>query len=261
MSGMSSVSSSIAILGAGNLGSAIAKRLVEVGYRVYVTGRRKAILDELQNLGCRVETNPRAVERCDVVIVTVKPNDVLSLLGEIKNSVRGKTLISFAAMVKLREMKEILEDVRIIRAMTNLFAESGNAFTVYYSEGDVSDIADIFSSLGEAERVDEERIVDVMTAFSGSSPAFVAKLISGFVYAGLSCGLSAELSKKATLSVFRATARHLGREGEDEFIKRVTTPGGTTIQGLKKMMEYRVEFALIEALEAAARKSLGGSGK
>jgi|Deesub1362A_J573_1020465.scaffolds.fasta_scaffold00619_2 pyrroline-5-carboxylate reductase len=259
MSEKSSVSSelSVAIIGAGNLGSAIAKGIVR-DFKVTVTGRRPDVLRELQNLGCSVEKdNRRAAAKCDIVFITVKPKDVTYVLEEIKDYVKDKIVVSFAAMKKIDELKGIIPDSAVVRAMTNIFSELGCAFTSYFTkdEIDTSELEKIISRIGEVHRATSEDEIELMTAFSGSAPAFVAKLIESFIYAGLKCGLDAEISKKVTLSVFKGTSKMVKDTEPESLIRRITTPSGTTIQGLAKLMEYRVDFAIVEALEATARRA------
>ncbi len=254
--------SKVAIIGAGNLGSAIAKRLVQE-IEVIVTGRRKEVLEDLKGRGCMIEkSNRKAVSTADFIFVTVKPKDVEAVLEEIREEAKGKTVVSFAAMKKLDEIQKIIPSSIVFRAMTNVFAEEGLAFTVYYPPHPSRPSLDeelerILSALGEVHSVKTEIEVDLMTAFSGSAPAFVAKLIQGFVYAGLSCGLDVEMAKKVTLSIFNGTANILKRKEPESLIEEITTPGGTTIQGIKKLEENRVEFAIMEALEATVRRALG----
>ena len=248
-------SASVAVVGAGNLGGAIAKRLVELT-EVWVSGRKKEILSQLKDLGCKVEDSKEAASQAEIVFITVKPKDVPAALEEIKDAVKKKKVVSFAAMWKLEELKELIPEAVVFRAMTNVFAEHGKAFTVYYPLHD-SEIEKLLSLLGEVSLAKSEAEVDLMTAFCGSAPAFVAKFIQGFIYAGLSCGLSFDLAKKATLSVFEGTSIALKDTEPEDLIKRITTPGGTTIQGLKKLEEHRVKYAIIEALEATVKKAMG----
>jgi len=253
MSGGNSDLSSVAIIGAGNLGSAIAKRLINAT-EVFASGRREQTLDELRKLGCKVESTWNAASHAEVIFLTVKPKDVRDALAEMGDAIDGKKLVSFAAMIKLDELREFAPMAVAFRAMTNVFAEIGKAFTMYYPPD--GEVEGLLSLLGDVIPARSEMEVDLMTAFSGSSPAFVAKLIQGFIYAGLSCGLSFDVSKKAALSVFEGTASYLKNCDPEELIRRITTPGGTTIQGIRKLEEYRANHAIIEALEAAARKAL-----
>ncbi|AGK61261.1 Pyrroline-5-carboxylate reductase [Archaeoglobus sulfaticallidus PM70-1] len=254
MSEKSLDSSKIAVLGAGNLGYAIAKRLKESGYEVIVTGRREAVLESLKKMGCRVTNNRDAVSEADFVIITVKPKDLDSLIDEIRDCAEGKIIISFVAMKKLEDIRM---NAKIVRAMSNILCEYGLAFTAYYCEFDDDEIESILSKLGDVYKAKDEKEVDLMTAFSGSAPAFVAKIIESFIYAGLNSGLNAEVSKKCALSVFKATSEALKTQSPEEFIIKVTTPAGTTIQGLRKLMEHRVDFAIVDALQATARRAMG----
>jgi pyrroline-5-carboxylate reductase len=239
---------SVAVIGAGNLGSAISKALVgEV--EVFVSGRRQKILEELKKEGCKVRSSFVASSKADAIFLTVKPKDVPSALEEIRDGVRGKRVVSFAAMVKLEEMRRMIPDSIVFRAMTNIFAEKGRAFTVYYPSKDEK-LEKLLSFLGEVYNVRSESEVDIMTLFSGSSPAFVSKIIQGFIYAGLKCGLTYELAKKAAISIFEGTAIYLKDKEPEELIKRIATPAGTTIEGIKRLEKHRIEYAIIDAFEA-----------
>ncbi|MBO8183193.1 MAG: pyrroline-5-carboxylate reductase [Archaeoglobus sp.] len=254
MSKKNSDLSSVAIIGAGNLGSAIAKGLVGK-VEVYASGRRKETLEELKKLGCKIVSSKDAASKAGVVFITVKPKDVPDALKEIREEVKNKKVVSFAAMRKLDELRELVPEARVFRAMTNVFAEYGKAFTVYYPSYD-KEIEELLSNFGEVYLAKAEMEVDLMTAFSGSSPAFVAKFIQGFIYAGLSCGLTFDFAKKAALSIFEATAFALKDYEVEDLVKRITTPGGTTIQGIKKLEEHKVKYAIIDALEATVKKAL-----
>jgi|GEM_PF-620535 pyrroline-5-carboxylate reductase len=256
---MSSGWSRVAVLGAGNLGSALAKALANSGYDVVATGRRESVLSELRKICEIYDSNKKAVGDSDVYIITVKPKDVIPLLKEIEDPAKGKIGISFSAMIRLEEMRRVTNST-FVRAMTNLFAEYGKGYTVYYGEGlgrrEINEIETLLKSFGDVRRVNKEKDVDVMTAFSGSSPALVAKIIESFVYAGLKCGLNAEISKEVAISVLSSTAEYLKNRNELDLIRRITTPGGTTIEGLSKMLERGVDYGIISALESTVNKAL-----
>jgi len=249
----------VAIIGAGNIGRAIAKALAEK-YHVIVTRRNIEEIRWLEEFGCEVmDNNVSAAQKADIIFIAVKPKDVLSVLSEIEGVVAGKIIVSFAALVRINEMKVVIKNAKLVRAMTNVCAEIGEGFTAYFTT-DLDDdeqrkLEEILSQLGDVIKVDDEEGIDVMTAFSGSMPAYIAKIVQSFIYAGLKSGLSAEVAKKVTLSVLKGVAGMLEKEDIESLIARVTTPGGTTIEGLTKLAKHGVEYAIIDAMAATVEKA------
>jgi pyrroline-5-carboxylate reductase len=256
---MSSDWNNIAIIGTGNIGSAVAKALSNK-YNVIATRRNVEKIEWLKEMGCEItDDNVSAAQRADVILITVKPKDVLSVLSEIEGAVSGKIIVSFAAFVKINEMKVVIKNAKLVRAMTNVCAEIGEGFTAYFTT-DLSDeeqkkLEELLSHLGDVIKVDEEEGIDVMTAFSGSMPAYIAKIVQSFIYAGLKSGLNADVAKKATLSVLKGVAGMLEKENTEDFIARVTTPGGTTIEGLTKLAEHGIDYAIIDAMNVTVEKA------
>jgi len=256
---MSSDLNKIAIIGAGNIGSAVAKVLAK-DYRVIATRRNVDEIEWLREAGCEItDNNVDAAQKADIIFIAVKPNDVLSVLSEIEGVVAGKIIVSFAAFVKINEMKVVIKNAKLVRAMTNICAEIGEGFTAYFTmdldDNERKKLEEILSQLGDVVRVDDEEGIDIMTAFSGSMPAYVAKIVQAFIYAGLKNGLSADVAKKLTLSVLKGVAGMLEKEDIENFVARVATPGGTTIEGLTKLAEHRVDYAIIDAMAATVEKA------
>ena len=240
----------VAVIGYGNLGRAIAKSLSKK-HKIIATKRtlnvRSTKKIEVTN------DNVYAVKNSDVVILTVKPKDATDVLNEIKDHVDNKTVISFIAFLKLNEIKSKLKNAKIVRAMGNVGAEFGKSFTAYYTEDDFT-VEDLLSLTGKVYKAKSEEEIDLMTIFSGSAPAFVAKLIDAFIFAGLKCGLSEKLSKEVTIEIFNSTSELLKRESVESLIKRITTPGGTTIEGLVTMEKHAVEYGIIDSIVKAVEK-------
>lgn len=252
MSEKSSDYRSIAVMGAGNLGSAIAVALSK-DYDVIAVRRDVSKISWLEEHGVAVTSdNVEATNRADAIIICVKPKDTIPVLSEIKDVLRGKPVISFAAAVKLEEIARYCH--RPVRAMTNIASQFGDSMVVYYSLFEDDGIHALLSALGRVRKVDREEIVDVSTVFLGSAPAFVSLLIQAFEYAGLKCGLNAELSKEMAASAFASTSKLMESMSPDEIIEKIATPAGTTIEGLVKMKELKVEYSIIESLMAAVEK-------
>ncbi|AEA47288.1 pyrroline-5-carboxylate reductase family protein [Archaeoglobus veneficus] len=251
----------VAIIGCGNLGCALAKALAK-RFDVIVTRRNTEKIRFLEEIRCEITSdNIEAVVGSDIVMLTVKKKDVVGVLSQIGKHLSGKVLISFVAGLGFDELKRLAPNAKIVKAMTTLSAEFGKGITTYYTDVEsetqdiVRDIEKVLSCFGDVVRVGSEYEVDVTTAFS-SSTAFLARIFQAFVYAGLRLGLSAELSRRIAIGVFDGTSEMLKFEKPEELILRVTTPAGTTIEGLHRLMEHRAEYAVMEAICASAEKSL-----
>ncbi len=252
MSGKSSDYRSVAVIGAGNLGSAIAVALSR-NYDVTAVRRNASKISWLEKHGIAVSNDSAdAANKADAVIICVKPRDVIPVLSQIRDVLGDKPVISFAAAVKLEEIARYCH--RAARAMTNIAAQFGDSMVVYYSLFEDEGIHELLSALGKVWRVDNEEIVDLSTIFLGSAPAFVSLLIQAFQYAGIKCGLNAGLSREMAASAFASASRLVESMSPDEIIEKIATPGGTTIEGLVKMKELGVEYSIIESLMAAAEK-------
>ena len=244
----------IAIIGYGNLGKAIAKSLAKK-HEIIATKRELNVKPKSKRIEVTTD-NVYAVKHSDCIILTVKPKDLMTVLDEIKDYVNNKLVISFVAFVKLDDIKSKLKQAKVVRAMGNVGAEIGKSFTAYYTKDvDVNeDVLNLLSLTGKVYKAKSEEELDLMTIFSGSAPAFVAKLIDAFIFAGLKCGLNAELSKEVALSVFESTFELLRNENIEDLIKRITTPAGTTIEGLITMEKHGVEFGIIDSVTKAVEK-------
>ncbi len=246
----------VAVIGGGNLGCAIAKALVK-RYRVIVTRRNVEKIRFLEDVGCEVcSDNIRAVDNSNVVFIALKPKDVFDVLSEVKNNLNNKILVSFVAGVGIDEIKEIV-NCKVVRAMTNISAEVGSSITAYYTKDLTSEeefeLELMLECMGDVIKVDEERILDAITAYS-SAIAFMAKIFQSFVYAGLKLGLSKDLARKMTTWIFKGASELLDLEEPEAIIERVTTPAGTTIEGLCKLMEHRIDFGIVDAMVTSVEK-------
>ncbi len=246
----------VAVIGGGNLGCAIAKALAK-RYRVVVTRRNVEKIRFLEDVGCEVcSDNVRAVDDSDFVFVTVKPKDVFGVLSELKDSLNGKVLVSFVAGIGVEEIKGVV-NCKVVRAMTSISAEVGSSVTAYYTRDLDADeefrLELMLECMGDVIRVDREEVLDAITAYS-SAVAFMAKIYQSFVYAGLKLGLSMEMARKLTSGLFKGSSELLDLEEPETVIERVTTPAGTTIEGLCKLMEHRVDFGIVDAMVSSAER-------
>ncbi|WP_456394376.1 pyrroline-5-carboxylate reductase [Thermococcus sp.] len=251
---------SIAVIGAGTIGSAVAKALAEDGYDVIATRRRVERVRWLEEYGVRIlRDNKAAAEKADVIILAVKPNKVGKVLEEIKPAVEGKILISFAAGIPLRILRG-LTDAKLVRAMPNIAVLVGESFTAYTADGleerEIELVERIFGAFGRCLRVDEE-YMDAITGLSGSGPAYASVFLESLIYGGLKVGLPRDVALLAAAQTLMGTAKLLLETNlhPAQIRDMVITPGGTTIDGVFELEEGRVRTAIMKAVDAAAKKS------
>ncbi|WP_461865843.1 pyrroline-5-carboxylate reductase [Thermococcus sp.] len=251
---------SIAVIGAGTIGSAVAKALAEEGYDVIATRRKTEKVKWLEDYGVKISRdNVSAAENSHVIILTVKPNKVRKVLGEIKSVVKDKILISFAAGIPLKYLKS-LADAKFVRAMPNIAILTRESFTAYtaddLSKEEIELVEAIFNTFGRCVRVDEE-YMDAITGLSGSGPAYASVFLESLIYGGLKVGLSRDIALIAAAQTLLGTAKLLLETNlhPAQIRDMVITPGGTTIDGIFELEEGKLRTAIMKAVDAATKKS------
>jgi len=251
----------IAVIGAGIIGGAIADALSPY-CQVMATRRSKEKLEEIKKKGIETtQDNVAAATWADVVVVAVKPKQIVPVLQEITSAIEDKLVISFAAAISLDIMRRVAPRSRFIRAMTNIAAIVRKGYTVYAYGGEVlqKDIAlaeAIFANLGEARAVDEQ-FLDVLTAMSGSGPAYIYTVVESMIYGALRMGLPRDLALQAAAHTAIGASHLLLASGKHpaELRDLVVTPGGVTIEGIYELEESRIRTAFMKAISAASVKA------
>lgn len=262
----------IGIIGAGNLGGALAAGLL----RSELADRETLCLadaseERLAQLaaelgGPRTTTDNRtAVESSDVVVLSVKPYVVAPVLEEVADLLQDgrRLVISLAAAVPISRIEDAIPGpCAVVRAMPNIAmtvqaSATGVCANSEASEEDVEVALAIFRSVGVAERVDEGQM-HAVTALSGSGPAYVFTLLEGLAAGGVKMGLPAPAAYRLAAQTLLGGARLALESGIHPGALRdqVTTPGGTTIAGLHEIESAGVRAALMSAVESAAERSI-----
>ncbi len=251
----------VAVIGAGMIGGAVAKALAESGHEVFATRRKVEKAKWLEEYGVNVGSDNReAAEWAEVVFLTVKPNKVGKVLGEINQFLSGKLLVSLAAGISLGILKKLAPEAKIVRAMPNIAILVKESFTAYstedLSEEDRKTVESLFGAFGKCLHIDEEHM-DAITGLSGSGPAYVSVFLESMIYGGLKVGLPREIARKAALQTLLGTARLLLESSDHpaEIRDMVITPGGTTIDGVFELEEGRIRTTVMKAIDAATKKS------
>lgn len=263
------MSERLAILGCGKIGEILAEGLVASGWRspdqIYATVRRDARVDELRTKHGFIATtsNAEAVQGASVLVLSVKPQDMDALLGEISEHVgKGHVIISIAAAIPTRFIeRRIPEDVPVVRAMPNAPSQVREGIAAicpgtHATEEHLKIAEDVLSHVGRVVRLTEP-YMDAVTAVSGSGPAYFALLAEAMVDAGIMLGLSRSISTDLVVQTMLGTAVMLRDAGMHpvELREAVTSPGGTTIMAIRELEQAGVRAALLNAIQAAMERS------
>jgi len=258
----------IALLGAGNMGEAIIRALIYHGIKpadIHVFDRKRERLKEVKKI-YRVkaeQNNVSAVKKSDYIVLAVKPQDLRSVLEEIKDAVEGKIIITIAAGVRIKKYTSILgENVKIVRAMPNICALNSDAATGLYFHGEFTEderesIIKLMEMFGKVAQIPEESLMDVVTGLSGSGPAFVFVFLEALADAGVKLGLPRKEARLLAIQTVLGSAK-LAMNIHKHFAElkdMVTSPGGTTMAGLKVLEEKRFRASIMDAVEAAVKRA------
>lgn len=213
--------------------------------------------------GVRASTAPDAgTLEADTLVLAVKPQDMKAALASLAGSVHGKLVISIAAGVRVAALSRWLDGHRkLVRCMPNTPALVGAGITGLYAAADTTPeerqrAGQILGAVGEVVWVEDERLLDPVTAVSGSGPAYVFWFIEQLAASGEALGLPREAALKLALHTVLGAAKLAAASDEPPATLRrnVTSKGGTTEAALKVFDEERLAERLGRALQAASRR-------
>jgi pyrroline-5-carboxylate reductase len=257
----------LAVLGGGRMGEALTLGLISAGWDpetiavAEVSPDRRRALDE-QLPGVRiVPSTAWAVADAEVVIVAVKPADAAAALESCAEVLAETTLVlSIAAGITLATLETAVPGNPVVRAMPNTGTLVGHgaaaiAAGTHASELDLAVAERILGAVGIVVRVPEEHL-DAVTGLSGSGPAYVFLVAEAMIDAGVRVGLPRDVSDALVRQTLLGAAQLLaGDDSPEAHRAAVTSPGGTTEAGIEILEARGVRAAMIEAIEAATRRS------
>lgn len=257
----------IAVLGAGKIGEALLSGLIKAGRApsdLLFTERFPTRAEELtKTYGISHVDVPAAVQRADVIVVAVKPQDIEPLLDEVAPKLpSGKLIVSLCAGLPTKLFERRLpEGTAVVRVMPNTPMLVGEAMAAIsggaHAEGrDLDLVEELLGSVGKVARVPESQ-QDAVTALSGSGPAYFFYLVEAMIDAGILLGLPRAVSEKLIIQSAVGAATMLAKTGEHPVTLReaVTSPAGTTIMAIRELEKHGVRAALLAAIEAARDRS------
>ena len=262
--------SRITFIGCGNMGRSLIGGLIANGLpKNFITGtdinaEQRQTTASQYNIEV-LEDNQQAIKDADVVVLAVKPQSMKDTLNPIKEtlSLGNPLLISIAAGIKLSHLgKWAGEDLAIVRVMPNTPALIQAGATALCANKHTSetqrDLAEtIMRSVGLALWLDDETLMDTVTALSGSGPAYYFLIMEIMEKAASQLGLPQDQARILTLeTAFGAAKMALESSDDAESLrKQVTSPGSTTEQALKVLIDGGIEDLFRDALEAAQKRS------
>jgi pyrroline-5-carboxylate reductase len=259
----------IAFLGGGNMAEALIKGLLAAGAaRPDQISATDVSADRLEHLkktyGIIIhKNNLEAAHEAEVILLSVKPQVIERVMHEIAVETDEKKLvISIAAGVTIAKIEAALGiNARVVRVMPNtpalvLAGAAALAGGQNASSDDLALAQGIFNSVGRAVIV-EEKLMDAVTGLSGSGPAYVFTIIEALSDAGVKAGLPRPLALElAAQTVYGAAKMVLEtKEHPGKLRDMVTSPGGTTIEGLHALEKGKLRATLMNAVEAATARS------
>jgi pyrroline-5-carboxylate reductase len=259
----------IGFLGAGKMASALANGIVKAGLAAPANIIASDVHDDARvafgkAVGCKVTAwNPEVVDFADVLIVAVKPDQVGPLLTELASRISERHLIvSIAAGVTLAKLAASLQTgARLVRVMPNtpaLVGASASAFSIGGSATgeDAALTQKIFAAVGVAYQV-KESLLDAVTGLSGSGPAYAYLMIEALSDGGVAAGLPRDVSTRLAAQTLLGAAKMVLETGlhPGALKDMVTSPGGTTIEGLHELEKGGLRGTLMNAVRAASDKA------
>lgn len=260
---------SIGFLGAGKMATALAKGFIRAG----LVTPKQVIASDVSEAACAAfakETgakttafNPDVAKFANVLILAVKPDQVSGALAEIRDVTTEKhLLISIAAGITLAKLEAGLgDDARAIRVMPNTPALVGSSATGFAlgksaTSADAEIATKLFSAVGVAFQV-KESLLDAVTGLSGSGPAYVYLFIEALSDGGVAAGLPRDIATKLAAQTVLGAARMVLETGQHPGALKdmVTSPGGTTIEGIHELEKGKLRGTVMSAVRAATDKS------
>lgn len=265
----------IGFIGAGNMAEALIKGLISSGkVSAAQVIASDSVKERLVHIAETYEVkvynkNYEIAEGADIIILALKPTDMEECVTEIAQDLgKEKLLISVAAGVTTEKMHMWLraaglsEEVALVRAMPNTPALAGEGATGLAAGRNAGkkelELAHmIFAQVGKVLVFDDETLLNAVTGLSGSGPAYVFLFMEALCEAGIKSGLAYEDSRTLAIQTTLGAAR-LALESDKDFKqlrKMVTSPGGTTIEGLKILEDKGFYDILIDAVRAASKRA------
>lgn len=259
----------VGIIGLGRMGRCMVRGLLETQTlkksELFFTTKHPETAEQVEKelgiVACKSNTD--LIDKCDVIVIAVKPQNISEVLEEMgKNLAPGKTIVSIVASVTTSQIEIFLpKGSVVIRAMPNTPAFVGAGMTAWCVGSNVGSLdceraQMLFEPVGKVARVDEKHM-DAVTGLSGCGPAYLYVVLESLTDAGIKVGLPRELATQLAGQTVLGAARMLLDTGRHPAALKdeVTTPAGCTIDGLLELEEGKLRVTLIKAVVQATERA------
>ena len=263
----------VGFIGCGNMGSAMIQGIIKSGAlktaQIGVSEKFEPSREKAKDLGVAVmDDNTALVRESDVIFVVVKPYQLDDVLPDIRDNLAADQIIiyvaagrSISSVEQACMSMEVAGKIKVVRCMPNtpaLVGEGMTAISVNANMGasDVELVLSYLSGFGKAKLVDES-MMDCVTGLSGSSPAFVYMMIEAMADAAVAEGMARGEAYEFAAQTVRGAATMVLETGQHPGALKdaVTSPAGTTIEGVLALEEAGFRQAMISAVLAAVERS------
>ncbi len=257
----------LGVIGAGNMAQAIITGIITSNSmesnNIIVSNYNKIKADKLSlEYGVITGDNIEVINKSDIILLSVKPYAIINILKLYQNELLDKIIVSTAAGINLNDMESVNKKLKIIRTMPNTPVQICQGVLAYVYgtnilENDKNIFINIFSKLGMVIEIDENKI-DAVSSLTGCSPAYIYQIIEAMSDAGVKMGLSRELSISLSAMAVHGSGGMVYNTKEHPAIlkDKVTSPAGSTIEGLAELESKGIRGAVISALYKAYEKTL-----
>jgi pyrroline-5-carboxylate reductase len=254
------------IIGGGNLGASIAIGIAKFteGNQVTVTRRNTTNILHLEQLGVTISSdNKHNIQDADIIILTIKPYQVDTVLAEILPAITNKTIASAVSGLSIENLQnKIGANHQAVRIMPNIASQFGASATcIAFQESNkeaAQNVVRLFEGLGTAPIIDE-KLMDAATVLAASGTAFALRYIRASMQAGIEIGFDWQTALAISAQTVKGAAEMLLEEKThpEQLIDRVTTPQGCTIAGLNEMEMHGFSSSLIRGIKTSLKQIKG----
>lgn len=268
--------SKIAIIGAGTMSEAIISGIINKGFlkeeQISVTNKdnqeRLDLLRQRYQIHC-INDKKETIQEAELIILSVKPYDIKTTIDSIKEYIKpGQLIVSVVAGVSTDHISQLIgKDTPVIRAMPNTSASIGFSATAitkgkYAVERHLNMCEALFNTIGTTVVI-EEKDMHIVTAVSGSGPAYAYYLVEALEKAAIQSGLDQDVAKVLITQTILGAGEMLQQSGKaaEALRKGVTSPEGTTEAAIKTLIKHDFQDAVIAGVESARDRSAELGGK
>lgn len=252
----------IGVLGCGTMGSIILRSICDLSINIdiYVFDHNIKKISNIKNEYKKIKfkLDNSEINQCDVLIIAIKPQDFKKLSLTLKKDV---LVISIMAGVSEKEIRKVLNIKKLVRAMPNIPVRIKKGVIGYFANKNVSSkekefAQKLFSEMGASFCVSSEKEIDMITAVSGSGPAYIFYMIDCFIKSANSIGLTSDIAKNIVIETFKGSLALIDKNTDfSTLIKNVASKGGTTEVALKEFNHSKIDKIWKKAVRKAYQRA------